>query len=71
MSNLKYMLLWVKMVENDKVFSRIVCIFGAVKFPRSGLSEAVLRLRSLSEGGPPLAENFQNYSLYWSKLMIS
>ena len=25
------MLKWGKMVENDKVFSKITCIFGAVK----------------------------------------
>ena len=54
------MLMWGKKVGNGKVFSRITCIFGAVKPPRSGSSETALRLRSLPEGGPPLGENFSN-----------
>ena len=39
------------MVENGKMFSRITCVFGAVKTPLSGPSETVLRLKSLESPG--------------------
>ena len=47
-----------KTVENGKVFSKITCIFGSIKPPRSGPSETALRLRSLPEGCPPQANFF-------------
>ena len=44
------MLMWGKKVGNGKVFSRITCIFGAVKPPRSGPSETALFKESPGRG---------------------
>ena len=47
------------MVANEKVFSRITCVFDTIKPPRSGPSETALHLLKESPGrGPAARRNF-------------